>query len=121
MSGPAPQFSLAKSFPGFGPVGPWLVTPEEIPDVRNLSLWLDVNGERMQAGSTSDMIANAATCISYISRFMTLNPGDVIATGTPPGVGMGQKPPRFLKPGDVMTLGIGGLGTQTQRVVKYAA
>ncbi len=115
------QWIKGKGADTFGPIGPWLVTSDEVGDPNKLDLWLDINGERMQTGSTSGMIANAAACISYISRFMTLDPGDVIATGTPPGVGMGQKPPRFLKPGDVMTLGITGLGAQTQRVVKYAA
>lgn len=101
----------------FGPIGPWLVTADEIADVQNLGMWLDVNGRRFQNGSTRTMIFGVATIVSYVSRFMTLNPGDVITTGTPPGVGMGVKPEAvYLKPGDVMTLGIEGLGTQRQQV-----
>ena len=101
----------------FGPIGPWLVTPDEVPDPQDLALWLDVNGERRQRGNTSTMVFGVAQLVAYVSRFMTLLPGDLIATGTPPGVGMGMKPPQYLKAGDVMTLGIAGLGTQTQRVV----
>ena len=102
----------------FGPVGPWLVTTDEIKDPQNLDMWLDVNGKRFQTGNTRTMVFDVATIISYVSEFMTLNPGDVITTGTPPGVGMGVKPkPRFLKAGDVMTLGLQGLGEQTQKVV----
>jgi 2-keto-4-pentenoate hydratase/2-oxohepta-3-ene-1,7-dioic acid hydratase in catechol pathway len=108
-----------KGCPTFGPLGPWLVTPDEIPDVQNLSMWLDVNGERMQRGSTRTMIFNCAQIVSYTSHFMTLEPGDVITTGTPPGVGLGMKPPRFLRPGDVVTLGIEGLGEQRQTFVAY--
>jgi 2-keto-4-pentenoate hydratase/2-oxohepta-3-ene-1,7-dioic acid hydratase in catechol pathway len=101
----------------FGPIGPWLVTTDEVPDPQKLDMWLDVNGERRQNGSTRTMIFGVAQLVSYISRFMTLMPGDVISTGTPPGVGMGQKPaPVYLKPGDVMRLGIAGLGEQTQTV-----
>jgi len=101
----------------FGPVGPWLVTADEVPDPQNLQMWLEVNGKRYQNGNTRTMIFGAAHLVSYVSRFMTLYPGDLISTGTPPGVGMGQKPsPVFLKPGDVMRLGIDGLGEQTQRV-----
>lgn len=105
-----------KGFDSFGPVGPWLVTTDEIPDPGNLAMWLDVDGQRMQQGSTATMIFGAAQLVSYCSRFMTLLPGDIITTGTPPGVGMGKKPPRFLKPGEVMRLRIDGLGTQTQKV-----
>ena len=101
----------------FGPIGPWLVTRDEIADPANLAMWLEVNGHRYQDGSTATMVYKPAFLVSYLSRFMTLNPGDVIATGTPPGVGMGQKPPHYLKDGDVMELGIDGLGTQRQRVV----
>jgi 2-keto-4-pentenoate hydratase/2-oxohepta-3-ene-1,7-dioic acid hydratase in catechol pathway len=100
----------------FGPIGPWLVTADEVPDPQDLSLWLDLNGQRMQTGHTGTMIFPVARLISYLSRFMTLEPGDLITTGTPPGVGMGQRPPRFLQPGDVMRLGIGGLGEQCQTV-----
>ena len=100
----------------FGPVGPWMVTADEVPNPQALSMWLEVNGKRFQNGSTSTMVFGVATLVSYISRFMTLYPGDLISTGTPPGVGMGQKPPLFLKPGDEMRLGIQGLGEQHQRV-----
>jgi 2-keto-4-pentenoate hydratase/2-oxohepta-3-ene-1,7-dioic acid hydratase in catechol pathway len=101
----------------FGPTGPWLVTADEIADVQNLGMWLDVNGQRRQTGNTKTMIFHVAQIVSYVSRFMTLNPGDLITTGTPPGVGMGMKPtPQFLKPGDVITLGIDGLGQQRQEV-----
>lgn len=104
----------------FGPVGPWLVTADEIANPQRLNMWLDVNGQRFQTGNTKTMIFNVATIISYASQFMTLMPGDIITTGTPPGVGMGVKPtPRFLKAGDVMTLGIDGLGEQRQQVVAY--
>lgn len=101
----------------FGPLGPWLVTPEELEDTGSLAMWLDVNGERMQSGSTATMVYKVPFLVAYVSRFMSLHPGDVIATGTPPGVGMGRKPPRFLRPGDVMRLSVEGLGVQTQRVV----
>jgi len=104
----------------FGPVGPWLVTKDEVPDPQALGMWLDVNGERMQTGNTKTMIFGVAEIVSYLSRFMTLLPGDIVTTGTPPGVGMGKKPkPVFLKPGDVMTLGIDGLGEQRQDVVSW--
>ena len=103
----------------FGPMGPWLVTRDEIADPNNLDLWLDVNGQRMQTGNTSKMIFNVKEIVSYVSRFLTLMPGDVIITGTPPGVGLGQKPQRFLKAGDELTLGGEHLGTQTQRVVAW--
>jgi 2-keto-4-pentenoate hydratase/2-oxohepta-3-ene-1,7-dioic acid hydratase in catechol pathway len=114
-------WSKGKGCPTFGPLGPWLVTPDEIPDVQNLAMWLDVNGERMQTGSTKTMIFDCAQLVSYISHFMILEPGDVITTGTPPGVGMGMKPQRFLKPGDVVTLGIERLGEQRQTVVAFDA
>lgn len=110
------QWSKGKGFDTFGPVGPYLVTADEVPDPQNLELWLDVNGQRMQTGHTSKMIFDCAHLVSYCSRVMTLEAGDLIITGTPPGVGMGAKPPRFLRPGDVMTLGITGLGVQTQRL-----
>jgi 2-keto-4-pentenoate hydratase/2-oxohepta-3-ene-1,7-dioic acid hydratase in catechol pathway len=113
------QWDKGKGFDTFGPIGPWLVTPDEIPDVQALDLWLDVNGERMQSGNTGTMIFSCAQLVSYVSECMTLNPGDIITTGTPPGVGMGRKPPRYLEPGDVMTLGIEGLGRQRQRVVPF--
>jgi 2-keto-4-pentenoate hydratase/2-oxohepta-3-ene-1,7-dioic acid hydratase in catechol pathway len=110
----------------FGPIGPWLVTRDEVPNPQNLSMWLDLNGQRMQNGSTKTMIFGVAKLVSYVSQFMTLEPGDVITTGTPPGVGMGikkdgQPAPVFLKRGDVMTLGIEGLGSQTQKVVAFKA
>ncbi len=101
----------------FGPVGPWLVTADEVADPQALELWLEVNGKRMQHGNTRTMVFGVAELVSYVSRFMTLNPGDLISTGTPPGVGMGQKPAAiYLKPGDTMRLGIAGLGEQQQRV-----
>jgi len=104
----------------FGPVGPWLVTRDEVGDVQNLDMWLDVNGQRMQTGNTRTMIFGVATLVSYVSRFMTLEPGDVITTGTPPGVGMGRKPtPIYLKPGDTMRLGIEKLGEQQQNVIAW--
>ena len=104
----------------FGPVGPWLVTTDEIADPQKLDIWLDVNGESRQRGNTNTMIFDCKTLVSYVSSFMTLEPGDIITTGTPPGVGMGMKPePQFLKAGDRMTLGIAGLGEQTQRVIKF--
>ena len=103
----------------FGPIGPWLVTRDEVPNPQRLSMWLDLNGQRMQTGSTRTMIFGVAKIVSYVSRFMTLMPGDVITTGTPPGVGLGMKPPLYLKKGDVMTLGIEGLGEQRQDVVPF--
>jgi 2,4-didehydro-3-deoxy-L-rhamnonate hydrolase len=115
------QWVKGKSCPTFGPLGPWLVTPDEIEDVQKLNLWLDVNGERMQTGSTSTMIFNVRQLVSYISHFMILEPGDVITTGTPPGVGSGKKPPHFLREGDTMSLGIDGLGRQAQRLVAWKA
>jgi 2,4-diketo-3-deoxy-L-fuconate hydrolase len=111
------QWDKGKGCDTFGPTGPWLVTRDEVPDVQALGMWLDVNGKRCQTGNTKTMIFGAAHLVSYLSRFMTLYPGDLITTGTPPGVGMGMKPsPVYLKPGDVMTLGIDGLGTQRQVV-----
>jgi 2,4-diketo-3-deoxy-L-fuconate hydrolase len=102
----------------FGPTGPWLVTPDEVGDIANLHMWLEVDGHRYQNGSTSTMIFGVPHLISYLSQFMTLEAGDVISTGTPPGVGLGQKPPVYLKGGEVMRLGIAGLGIQTQKVVR---
>jgi 2,4-diketo-3-deoxy-L-fuconate hydrolase len=102
----------------FGPTGPWLVTKDEIADTGNLKMWLEVDGHRYQNGSTATMIFGVAHIVSYLSRFMSLEPGDVISTGTPPGVGLGQKPPVYLKGGEVMRLGIDGLGVQTQKVVR---
>ncbi len=111
------QWSKGKSFDTFAPIGPWLVTKDEIPDPHNLPMWLDVNGKRMQTGNTNTMIFNIPEIISYLSSFVTLIPGDIITTGTPPGVGMGMKPdPIFLKPGDSMNLWIEGLGEQSQDV-----
>ncbi len=105
----------------FGPVGPWLVTTDEISNPQKLDMWLDVNGEKKQRGNTKTMIFDCATIVSYVSQFMTLNPGDIITTGTPPGVGMGLKPTaQFLKAGDTMALGIAGLGEQHAKVVKYS-
>lgn len=102
----------------FGPTGPWLVTPDEIDDINNLSMWCDIDGKRYQNGSTSTMVYKVPLLISYCSQFMSLQPGDIISTGTPPGVGMGQNPQVYLKGGEVMKLGIEGLGTQTQNVVR---
>jgi 2-keto-4-pentenoate hydratase/2-oxohepta-3-ene-1,7-dioic acid hydratase in catechol pathway len=111
------QWDKGKGCDTFGPVGPWMVSADEVPDPQALAMWLDVNGQRMQDGNTKTMIFGVAHLVSYISRFMTLNPGDLISTGTPPGVGMGKKPgPVYLKPGDEMRLGITGLGEQRQRV-----
>ncbi len=103
----------------FGPLGPWLVTRDEVPNPKNLGLWLAVNGQRMQSGNTQTMVFGVPEIVSYVSQFMTLMPGDVITTGTPPGVGMGMKPPQYLKPGDLMTLGVEGLGEQRQTVVPF--
>jgi 2-keto-4-pentenoate hydratase/2-oxohepta-3-ene-1,7-dioic acid hydratase in catechol pathway len=114
------QWDKGKGCDTFGPIGPWLVTPDEVPDPQDLDMWLDVNGERMQSGNTHTMIFGVKKLISYCSQYLTLLPGDVIATGTPPGVGMGKKPqPVWLKPGDVVTLGIEGLGEQRQKVVSH--
>jgi 2,4-diketo-3-deoxy-L-fuconate hydrolase len=115
------QWMKGKCCPTFGPIGPWMVTKDEVADVQRLAMWLDVNGERMQNGSTKTMIFDVRTIVSYVSEFMALEPGDLITTGTPPGVGLGFKPPRFLKAGDVMTLGIEGLGQQTQKVIAWKA
>jgi 2-keto-4-pentenoate hydratase/2-oxohepta-3-ene-1,7-dioic acid hydratase in catechol pathway len=105
----------------FGPLGPWLVTRDEVGDVQNLAMWLDVNGERMQTGNSATMIFDCATIVSYVSQFIVLQPGDVITTGTPPGVGMGMNPPRFLKEGDVIELGIEKLGVQRHKVIAWDA
>lgn len=114
------QWVKGKGCDTFAPLGPWLVTRDEVSDPQNLAMWLSVNGHRYQDGSTRTMIFDVATLVSYISHFMSLLPGDVISTGTPPGVGLGQKPPVYLRAGDVMELGIAGLGTQRQRVVAAA-
>ncbi len=111
------QWVKGKSCDTFGPIGPWLVTRDEVPDPQDLGMYLEVNGHRYQDGSTSTMHFDVATVISHLSQFMSLQPGDVISTGTPPGVGMGQKPETYLKAGDQMTLGIAGLGVQTQKVI----
>ena len=113
------QWVKGKSADSFAPIGPWLVSRDEIGNPQALDLWLDVNGARMQSGNTRTMIFGVATLVSYISKCMTLLPGDVISTGTPPGVGLGRTPPRYLKPGDVMRLGIDGLGEQRLKVVRY--
>jgi 2-keto-4-pentenoate hydratase/2-oxohepta-3-ene-1,7-dioic acid hydratase in catechol pathway len=111
------QWTKGKSCDTFGPIGPWLVTKDEVADPQDLGMWLTVNGETMQKGSSRTMVYGVAYLVSYLSQFMSLHPGDVISTGTPPGVGLGMKPPRFLKPGDVVELGIDGLGTQKQTFV----
>lgn len=111
------QWTKGKSCDNFGQIGPWLVTRDEVADPQKLPMWLTVNGQKMQDGSTATMVYGAAFLVSYLSQFMTLHPGDVISTGTPPGVGMGQKPPRFLRAGDVVELGIEGLGRQRQDVI----
>ena len=116
-----PQWDKGKGCDTFGPVGPWLVTRDEVLDAQDLDLYLEVNGKRMQTGNTATMIFSVAKIVSYLSQFMTLEPGDVIATGTPAGVGMGRKPQRFLKKGDSVRLGIAGLGEQQQQVVAYQA
>jgi 2-keto-4-pentenoate hydratase/2-oxohepta-3-ene-1,7-dioic acid hydratase in catechol pathway len=113
----AGQWTKGKSCDNFGQIGPWLVTRDEIANPQALDMWLKVNGETMQNGSTRTMVYGVAHVVSYLSQFMTLHPGDVISTGTPPGVGMGQKPPRYLKAGDVVELGIAGLGQQMQNVI----
>ncbi|QDG74829.1 fumarylacetoacetate hydrolase family protein [Labrenzia sp. PHM005] len=113
----AGQWTKGKSCDSFGPLGPWLVTRDEVADPQDLKLWLSVNGEKVQDGSTRTMVYSVKHLISYLSQFMTLHPGDVISTGTPPGVGMGMKPPRYLKAGDVVELGIEGLGSQRQEVI----
>ena len=115
------QWDKGKGCDTFGPVGPWLVTPDEVGDVQALSMFLDVNGQRMQTGNTATMIFPVAECIAYVSRFITLHPGDLLITGTPPGVGEGQKPTAiFLKAGDTMRLGVQGLGEQQQTVVPFS-
>ena len=116
----AGQWTKGKSADGFGPLGPWLVTRDEVPDPQALKMWLTVNGATMQDGSTRTMVYGVAHLVSYLSQFMTLHPGDVISTGTPPGVGMGMKPPRYLRAGDVVELGIEGLGSQRQEVIADA-
>ncbi|HEX4883265.1 MAG TPA: fumarylacetoacetate hydrolase family protein [Casimicrobiaceae bacterium] len=116
------QWGKGKGCDTFGPIGPWLVTADEVREPQNLGMWLKVNGETKQNGSTATMIFGVAKLVADVSRYMTLEPGDVITTGTPPGVGMGQKPtPQYLKAGDVIELGIDGLGTQTQKVVAFKA
>jgi 2-keto-4-pentenoate hydratase/2-oxohepta-3-ene-1,7-dioic acid hydratase in catechol pathway len=114
------QWDKGKGCDTFCPLGPWLVTREEIPDPQNLDMWLDVNGQRMQTGSTRTMVFGVAHLVHYVSQFMALLPGDIITTGTPPGVGMGMKPPRYLKPGDSVSLGVAGLGQQSQKVVAWS-
>lgn len=115
----AGQWTRGKGCDTFCPVGPWLVTKDEISRPQNLSIWLELNGKKMQNGNTKTMVFNIKELISYVSHYMTLYPGDVIATGTPPGVGMGMKPPRYLKKGDEMKLGIDGLGVQIQKVISW--
>lgn len=114
------QWTKGKSQLGYAPIGPWLLTADEVPDPQAIDLWLDANGTRRQTGNTRTQIFGVATVVAYLSRFMALQPGDVIPTGTPPGVGLGHKPPLFLKAGDVMTLGSSVLGMQRQHVVPYA-
>jgi 2-keto-4-pentenoate hydratase/2-oxohepta-3-ene-1,7-dioic acid hydratase in catechol pathway len=113
------QWTKGKSAPTFGPIGPWVVTTDEVPDTSNLAMWLEVNGQKRQNGSTKTMIFDVPFLVSYISRFMALESGDVITTGTPPGVGLGMKPPTYLQAGDTIRLGIAGLGEQHQKVVPY--
>ncbi len=112
------QWTKGKSCDNFGQMGPWLVTPDEVPDPQNLPMWLKVGAQTMQNGSTRTMVYGVAFVVSYLSQFFTLHPGDVISTGTPPGVGMGMKPPRYLKAGETVSLGIEGLGVQEQLVVQ---
>jgi 2-keto-4-pentenoate hydratase/2-oxohepta-3-ene-1,7-dioic acid hydratase in catechol pathway len=112
------QWMKGKSYPTFGPLGPWLVTKDEIADVQSLNLWLDLNSKRVQNGNTATMTFGVAYLVSYVSHFMILEPGDVITTGTPPGVGLGMKPPVYLKPGDTLRLGIEGLGMQSSKAVE---
>ena len=112
----AGQWTKGKSYDTFGPVGPWLVTSDEVKNPQNLNLWLELNGKRVQDGNTKTMVFGVAHIVAYLSQFFTLMPGDIITTGTPPGVGMGMKPQRFLKPGDRMVIGIDGLGVQRQVV-----
>ncbi len=114
------QWVKGKSADTFGPIGPWLVTADEVPDPQNLNLWLEVDGHRYQDGTTKTMVFGVAHLVSYLSRFMSLQPGDIISTGTPPGVGFGQKPPKYLRAGNTIRLGIEGLGEQTQTVIPFA-
>jgi ureidoglycolate lyase len=116
----AGQWTKGKSYDTFGPVGPWLVTADEVKDPQKLRLWLELNGKRVQDGSTATMVYDVYFIVAYVSQFFTLMPGDIITTGTPPGVGMGMKPPRYLQPGDVMRLSVQGLGEQQQKVVRDA-
>lgn len=113
------QWDKGKGCDTFGPIGPWLVTSDEVKDSNNLSMWLEVNGKNFQDGNTKTMVFKPAYIVSYLSQFMSLQPGDVISTGTPPGVGLGQKPPLYLNPGDKISLGIEGLGTQKQKVISH--
>jgi 2-keto-4-pentenoate hydratase/2-oxohepta-3-ene-1,7-dioic acid hydratase in catechol pathway len=115
------QWDKGKGCDSFCPLGPWLTTRDEIADPQNLDMWLDVNGQRMQTGSTKTMIFGVAHLVHYVSQFMALLPGDILTTGTPPGVGMGKKPPRYLKAGDSVSLGVAGLGQQSQKVVAWTA
>lgn len=115
------QWDKGKGCDTFGPIGPWLVSVDDAGDLNDMGLWLDINGQRMQTGSTRHMIFSVPFLVHYVSQFMSLQPGDVISTGTPPGVGMGKKPPVWLKEGDVITLGVQGLGEQRQKVVRYGA
>lgn len=115
------QWTKGKSYDTFGPIGPWLVTTDEIKDPQNLNLWLELNGKRVQNGSTKTMVYGVAHIVAYLSEFFTLMPGDIITTGTPPGVGMGMKPPKYLKPGDKMKICVEGLGEQNQVVVRDKA
>ena len=119
MKRSASQWNKGKGCDTFGPIGPWLVTTDEIKDPQNLDMWLDVNGQRRQTGNTRTMIFSVADLVADVSHYMTLLPGDLITTGTPPGVALGMKPPQWLQPGDVVTLGIQGLGEQRQRVVPF--
>ena len=112
------QWTKGKGYDTFGPVGPWLVTRDEVKDPQNLGMWLELNGKRVQTGNTSTMVYGVAYLVAYLSQFFTLHPGDIITTGTPPGVGMGMKPPQYLKPGDKMVIAIEGLGVQRQKVVR---
>lgn len=114
----AGQWTKGKSYDTFGPIGPWLVTTDEVKDPQNLNLWLELNGKRVQNGSTKTMVYGVAHIVAYLSEFFTLMPGDIITTGTPPGVGMGMKPPKYLKPGDKMKICVEGLGEQNQVVVR---
>ena len=114
------QWTKGKSADTFGPIGPWLVTRDEVSDPQNLKMWLEVDGHRYQNGSTSTMVFGVSTLVSHLSQYMSLQPGDIISTGTPPGVGLGQKPPVYLTPGQIVRLGIEGLGEQEQRTVAYS-